>query len=454
MYTFKRIVAIVGRPNVGKSTLFNRLSGTGKNVAIVDDKPGVTRDRNYIDCNWCGQNFTLVDTGGLDPTDSDHIFVTNTGKQVKKAIQEASVILFVVDINDGINPLDTEVAELLRRSGKTVILVINKIDYKTNYDLYVFAKLGFKEKIEVSASHGINIGNLLDDIVRHLSTTENNEDISDESLIKIAIVGKPNVGKSSLTNFILGEERSIVTEVPGTTRDSIHSYFQINDKNYMLIDTAGIRKLNKISDNIEFYSVNRSFKSIEQADVVLLLLDGTDAISEQDEKIAGYIEEAGKACILVVNKWDIVDKSEQTINNTKEKIYERMPFMDFAPMVFISAHTGLKVNKLLELIPQIYSLYTSRISTNNLNKVFRNILAEKRPIFSNSGKNKLVFISQAGIKPPSFLVFHRGTGKLYETYIRYIKNKIRANFPFTGVPIRIKIKKSNPRAVEGEVKHI
>ncbi|MBI5206353.1 MAG: ribosome biogenesis GTPase Der [Candidatus Firestonebacteria bacterium] len=434
-------VAIVGRQNVGKSTLFNRLS-VGRNIAIVDSTPGVTRDRNYIDCNWQGNIFLLIDTGGLAPNEKENIFIINTEKQVNIAIQEADLIIFVVDLKDGITAIDKKIADILRKCGKPVINVVNKIDYKEQNNIYEFSKLGFKDIIAISASHGINIGDLLDKIVMNLNFMESPPECSEPNLIKIAIAGKPNVGKSSLLNYILGEERAIVTEIPGTTRDSVHSYFKYKDHNFMLIDTAGIRKRAKITDSIEYYSVNRTLKSIEEADIVLLLLDSTQEISEQDEKIASVIEQYGKACILVANKWDLFKKTDSDAKDLEGKIYYKMPFLEYAPIVYISALTGLKVPKLLEIIPEIYSLYTNRIKTNELNKAFRSILTEKRPIFSFGGKNKLMYITQVGIKPPNFVIFSKGSGKLHESYIRYIKNKLRTKFIFTGIPIRIKIKKT------------
>lgn len=445
------IIAIVGRQNVGKSTLFNRISGS-HNVAIVDSTAGVTRDRNYIECTWCEKIFMLVDTGGLDTINkSQDIFMTNIYRQVDKAIQEACLILFVVDINEGITSLEKSIAEKLRKSGKNVILVVNKIDYKENYNIYEFADLGFSNMIEVSASHGINIGNLMDEIISNLSAPSSNIEI--ESLIKVAIVGKPNAGKSSLTNYILGEERSIVTEFPGTTRDSIHSYFKYKDSKFMLVDTAGIRKHAKIHDKVEFYSVNRTFKAIEKSDIVLLIIDAVSEISEQDEKIAGFIEDCGKACILVVNKWDLIERGENTTKSFKEKIFARMPFMEYAPVFFISALTGLKIIKLLDTIPEIYSLWSSRIKTSQLNKFFGNIQNEKRPVFSKKGgNNRLMYISQDRIKPPTFLIYSKGAGQLQDSYIRYIKNKLRVHFPLSGVPIRLKIKRITPRSTDRRVK--
>ncbi len=449
MHYDKPVIAIVGRPNVGKSTLFNRISGS-KTTAIVDPTPGVTRDRNYIECTWCGKEFLLVDTGGLDPLEkSKNIFIDNISKQVNIAINEAALILFIVDIKEGINPIEKIVAETLRKSGKKIILVINKIDYKDKNNIYEFANLGFKDTIEISASHGINIGDLLDKISNFISTQSPIDELIDDSLIKITIVGKPNVGKSSLLNYILGEERSIVTEIPGTTRDSIHSYFKYKKSNFMLVDTAGIRKLTKIYDNVEYYSVNRTFKSIEKSDIVLLLIDATTDISEQDEKIAGYIEKEGKACIIVVNKWDIADKDTHTTKLFIENIHNRIPFMEYAPIFFISARTGLKVIKLLDIIPQIYSLYINKIPASKLNKVFKSILLEKKPVFSKKGgNNKLIFITQVGVKPPSFILFARGAGELKESYLRFIKNKLRMSFPLAGVPLNIKIKKVSSKAEE------
>ncbi|MBI4649748.1 ribosome biogenesis GTPase Der [Candidatus Desantisbacteria bacterium] len=444
------IIAIVGRQNVGKSTLFNRISGS-HNVAIVDSTPGVTRDRNYIECTWGEKNFMLVDTGGLDTINkSQDVFMPNIYKQVEKAIQEACLILFVVDINEGITSLEKNIAEKLRKSGKNVILVINKIDYKENYNIYEFRGLGFNNMIEVSASHGINIGDLLDKIISNLTIPSSN--IESDSFIKVAIVGKPNVGKSSLTNYILGEERSIVSEFPGTTRDSIHSYFKYKDNTFMLVDTAGIRKHAKIHDNVEFYSVNRTFKAIEKSDIVLLILDASSEITEQDEKIAGFIEECGKACLLVVNKWDLAEHGENAVKLFKEKIFVRMPFMEYAPVFFISAVTGLKITKLLDNIPEIYSLWAGRIKTSHLNKFFSNIQNEKRPVFSKKGgNNKLMYITQDRIKPPTFAIYFKGAGQLHDSYMRYIKNKLRINFPLTGVPIRLKIKRITSKNTDRRV---
>ncbi len=428
------IVAIVGRPNVGKSTLFNRI--IGKRVSIVDDKPGITRDRIYGETEWNGKNFTLVDTGGIEPSAKD-IILNQMKRQAYFAINTADLILFMVDGKDGLTPTDSEVAQLLRKNGKPVLLVVNKVDnYKKSFHNYEFYKLGFGDPLFISAVHGLAIGDLLDEVTDYIEKPHIS--IEDDDIIKIAIIGRPNVGKSSLINAVLGEERVIVSDIPGTTRDAIDSYFETNEKKMLFIDTAGLRKKSKISKDVEFYSNVRALGAIDRADVVLMVLDASQSISEQDKRIAGIAHDAGKAIIIIVNKWDLVEKDSHTMNDFNKKIKDEFAFIQYAPVVFISAKTGQRVNRIFELISFVMDYYTFRVKTNVLNELIREATAVSEPPSFKGRRLKIFYAVQTGIKPPTFVFFVNDTKLFHFSYIRYLENTLRQTFGFEGTPIIIK----------------
>jgi len=436
----KPIVAVVGRPNVGKSTLFNKL--VGDRVAIVDNQPGVTRDRLYRETEWCGTEFVLVDTGGLEPRNNDFM-MTNIKKQAEVAMNEADVILFVVDGKAGVTALDEEVAYLLRKKNKHVILCVNKIDnFQAQLeDTYDFWGLGFEDLVPVSAEHKVNLGDMLDIVVDHINKLELPEE---EDGIKIALIGRPNAGKSSLTNRLLGEERSIVSEIAGTTRDAVDSSFVYNDEKYVLIDTAGIRRKSKIEEDLEYYSVLRAIKSIKRADVCFLLLDGKEGITEQDKRIAGIAYEEQKPIVIVVNKWDIVEKETKTMQKMREYLRAELPFLSYAPIEFVSALTGQRTLKLIEHVDLIHEEYHKRISTGLLNTVLKEALILNAPPTRKGRVIKINYCSQVSAAPPKFVIFCNHPELLHFSYIRYIENKFREAFGFEGCPINFVVnKKSN-----------
>jgi len=426
------IVAIVGRPNVGKSTLFNKIAG--KRISIVEDQPGVTRDRIYTEVEWQGNNFTLIDTGGIEPNSEDQI-LKQMKQQAEVAIETAEVIVFLVDGQEGITASDQEVANMLRRTKKDIILAVNKIDapkYRDN--IYEFYNLGLGEPMGISSGQALGLGDLLDEIVKHFPPE--GEEAYDELTIKVAVVGKPNAGKSSLVNKILGEERVIVSDVPGTTRDAIDTPFTVGDGKYVFIDTAGMRKRGKVFESIERYSVVRSLTAIERADVCLLLIDAKEGVSEQDSKIAGYINDQGKAVVIVVNKWDIIEKDEKTIEKYKADIKKELSFMDYAPMIFISALTGQRVNKVLELIDHVSNQAAMRISTGMLNDIISEAVLTNQPAISGGRRLKIYYATQVSVKPPTFALFVNDPSLMHFSYKRYLENQIRKAFSFEGTPIR------------------
>ncbi len=426
------IVAIVGRPNVGKSTLFNKIAG--KRISIVEDQPGVTRDRIYTEVEWQGNSFTLIDTGGIEPNSEDQI-LKQMKQQAEVAIETAEVIVFLVDGQEGITASDQEVANMLRRTKKKIILAVNKIDapkYKDN--VYEFYNLGLGEPMGISSGQALGLGDLLEEIVKHFPPE--GEEPYDEFTIKVAVVGKPNAGKSSLVNKILGEERVIVSDVPGTTRDAIDTPFTIEDSKYVFIDTAGMRKRGKVFESIERYSVVRSLTAIERADVCLLLIDAKEGVSEQDSKIAGYINDQGKAVVIVVNKWDIIEKDEKTIEKYKADIKKELSFMDYAPMVFISALTGQRVNKVLEQINHVSNQSAMRISTGMLNDIISEAVLTNQPAISGGRRLKIYYATQVSVKPPTFALFVNEPSLMHFSYKRYLENQIRKAFSFEGTPIR------------------
>ncbi len=433
----KPIVAIVGRPNVGKSTLFNKL--VGDRVAIVDNQPGVTRDRLYRETEWCGTEFILVDTGGLEPRNNDFM-MSKIKQQAEVAMNEADVILFVVDGKAGVTALDEEVAYLLRKKNKHVILCVNKIDnFQAQLeDTYEFWGLGFEDMAPVSAEHKVNLGDMLDTVVEHINKLELPQE---EEGIKIALIGRPNAGKSSLTNRLLGEERTIVSEMAGTTRDSIDSSFMYNDNKYVLIDTAGIRRKSKVEEDLEYYSVLRAIKSIKRADVCFLLLDGKEGLTEQDKRIAGIAYEEQKPIVIVVNKWDIVEKDNKTMNKMREYLRVELPFLSYAPIEFVSALTGQRTFNLISHVDMIHEEYHKRISTGLLNTVLKEALVLNAPPTRKGRVIKINYCSQVAQAPPKFVIFCNHPELLHFSYLRYIENKFREAFGFEGCPINFVVNK-------------
>lgn len=434
----KPLVAIVGRPNVGKSTLFNRL--VGGMTAIVENTPGVTRDRIYRDAEWLGRAFTVIDTGGIDFTSKEDTMLGLVRKQVNLAIQEADVILFLVDGRAGLTLDDENVAGLLRRSQKPVILVVNKVEDFTNKEaLYEFYQLGLGEPLPISAAHGMNIGDLLDEAARHFPP-QKTEDFEPD-VIKIAVVGRPNVGKSSLVNVILGQERVIVSQIPGTTRDAIDTPFTREGQRYILIDTAGMRRRGNIAESTERYSVIRSLRAVDRCDVALLVLDATEGVTEQDQRIAGYIQEAGKGAIVVMNKWDLVEKDDKTMRQFEESIRTELSFMQYAPTIFVSALTRQRVVKVIELVDFVAEQQAHRVNTGVLNEVISEAVQLTPPPTDKGKRLKILYCTQAGIKPPLFVFFVNNPELMHFSYARYLENVLRSNFGFEGSPIRIVIKK-------------
>lgn len=431
--TKKPLVAIVGRPNVGKSTLFNRL--VGRRVAIVEDTPGVTRDRIYQDAEWLDYAFTLIDTGGIEPANDD-IIASQMRRQAELAIETADVILFLVDGREGMTSADMDVAELLRRSKKPVVLAVNKVDApKFEEAKYEFYNLGLGEPIPVSATQGLNLGDLLDEVVRDFPKEVETDGAE---RINIAVVGKPNVGKSSLVNALLGEERSIVSEIPGTTRDSVDTPFSRNGRDYTLVDTAGIRRKRSVEDeSIERYSVIRSLAAIRRADVVLIVCDASQGLSEQDVRIAGYAHEEGKACVLVVNKWDLIEKDTNTMNRFKKDLGADLAFMDYVTMLFISVKNGQRVNKVLEAVDEAFEQSRRRIPTGQLNDVIGEAVTMNEPPTDKGRALKMYFATQASIQPPTFIIFVNDTEIVHFSYERYLENFFRKSFGFEGTPIRL-----------------
>ena len=430
----KPVVAIIGRPNVGKSTFFNYI--VGSRISIVEDTPGVTRDRIYGESNWRGRNFTLIDTGGIEPENND-VILTQMRLQANIAIDIADVIIFLTDVRQGVTAADEEIAVMLKKSKKPVILVCNKVDsfQKFETNIYEFYKLGMGDPMPVSASNAQGIGDVLDEIYEKLPK-EVDEDEFDER-IKVAVIGKPNVGKSSLVNKILGENRNIVSDIAGTTRDAIDSYFENENGKYLFIDTAGIRRKNKVTEKIEKYSVLRSLFAIERADVCLMLIDANEGVTEQDAKIAGEAHEAGKGIIIVVNKWDEYEKDTGTLEKYKKAIYEKLSYLSYAPIIFISAKTGQRVDKLFGMINDVNSQNSKRVTTSQLNQVINEAIAIVQPPSDKGKKLKIFYGTQASIKPPTFVIFVNSKELFHFSYERYLVNQIRKEFGLEGTPIRI-----------------
>ena len=440
----KPTVAIVGRPNVGKSTFFNYIAG--KRISIVEDTPGVTRDRVYAEANWRGRNFSIVDTGGIEP-EADDIILSQMRQQAELAIAMADVIVFVTDIKQGVTAADMDIALMLRKSKKPIILVCNKADNygKVSDDIYEFYNLGLGEPYRVSAANAIGIGDVLDAIYDKLPPISDDE--NDNEVIKVAIIGKPNVGKSSLVNKILGENRVIVSNIAGTTRDAIDSEFENEFGKYILIDTAGIRKKNKVSENLEKYSVMRSLLAVERADVCLLMIDANEGVTEQDTKIAGEAHEAGKGIIIVVNKWDEYKKDNGTLEQYKKEVYDKLSYISYAPILFISAKTGQRVNKLFELINSVASQNALRVSTAVLNQVLNEAIAIVQPPTDKGRRLRIFYMTQASTKPPTFVVFVNDKNLFHFSYERYLINQIRNEFGLMGTPVRMIVREKNEKNV-------
>lgn len=430
------IVCIVGRPNVGKSTLFNKIAG--RRIAITEDKPGVTRDRIYAEAEWLGNYFTIIDTGGLEP-DNEDIVMKNIRKQADIAIDTSDVILFVVDGVEGLTATDREVGDLLRKSGKNIVLAANKIDTrKTPDEIYEFYELGLGEPVPISSEQSLGLGDLLDELVKHFP--ENKNTSNDEDTIRVAFIGRPNAGKSSLINHIIGEERVIVTDIPGTTRDSIDSHFTIGDNNYIFVDTAGLRRKRYISEKVERYSVVRTLAAIDRADICVVVIDGTLGPTEQDTKIAGYAHDNGKAIIITVNKWDIVDKNNKTYLSFEKNIRETFGFLNYAPILFISAKTGQRIDKLLETMNTVNNNYNMRISTGVLNDIINQAVLMNQPPSDKGKRAKIYYGTQASVRPPKFVIFVNSKQLMHFSYVRYIENQIRTHFGFMGTPIRFELR--------------
>ncbi len=424
------LIAIVGRPNVGKSTFFNKV--VGRKVSITEDRPGVTRDRLYADAEWRGRVFSLVDTGGIE-LKSDDLMWKHIKKQAEVAIETAQVILFFVDGNEGLTTSDYDVADMLRRSKKPVILIVNKIDEYSEEKVFEFYSLGLGEPYPVSSEHGKGIGDVLDECVSYFEKNFGEEDDS----LKIAVVGKPNAGKSSIVNRLLGFERSIVTDIAGTTRDAIDTKFSYEGKNYTIIDTAGIRKKAKVEDDVEYYSVMRAFDAVRRADVCLLVVDSTEGLTEQDTKIIGYVHEQGKPSVIVMNKWDLIEKDTNTINKFEDKLKEDLKFMDYFKSVYVSAKTGQRAEKIMKVAEEVYANAHTRIPTGTLNDLISDTVRANEPPSYNGRRLKVYYSSQVAVAPPTFVLFVNSCELMHFSYERFLENAIRKAFDFSGTPIKI-----------------
>ncbi len=426
-------MAVVGRPNVGKSTIFNKLTGT--KISIVEDTPGVTRDRIFGEVEWLNKYFTIIDTGGIEP-ESDDIILSQMRNQAMLAVDMAHVILFVVDGKSGLTAADKEVADILRRTKKPVLLVVNKIDSKSQFDnVYDFYELGLGNPIAISGANSMGLGDLLDEVVENFPEGMNTE--YDEDVIRVAITGKPNAGKSSILNNILGEERVIVSPIAGTTRDAIDTYFEKDDNKFLLIDTAGIRRRSKVYENVERFSVIRSMSAVDRADVVLIVIDATEGVTEQDTKIAGIAHDEGKACIFVINKWDLIEKDNKTMGNFRMSVREKFPFMTYAPILFVSAVSNQRIGKILETVVQVSAEQNKRVTTSVLNQVIGEAIMLNQPPSDKGRRLKIYYGTQTGVKPPTFNLFINDKELTHFSYTRYLENRLRENFGFEGTSIKI-----------------
>lgn len=430
----KPIVAIIGKPNVGKSTFFNYLAGS--RISIVQDTPGVTRDRVYADTNWRGRNFTLIDTGGIEP-ESEDIILSQMREQANLAINMADVIIFLTDVRQGVTAADREIALMLKKSGKPIVLVCNKADNfeKDRQEIYEFYNLGIGDPFPISATNALGIGDVLDEIYEKFPPKQEGED--EEDVIKVAVIGKPNVGKSSLINKILGQNRAIVSNIAGTTRDAIDTPFENENEKYVLIDTAGVRKKSKVTESIEKFSIMRTLLAIERADVCLMMIDAQEGVTDQDAKIAGEAHEAGKGIIIVVNKWDAVEKENGTLEKYQKTIYEKLSYLSYAPVIFISAKTGQRVQKLFEMINEVAEENSKRIGTSVLNQVINEAIAIVQPPTDKGKRLKIFYGTQASTKPPTFVIFVNNKELFHFSYERYLVNQIRKEFGLKGTPVRI-----------------
>lgn len=445
----RSVVAIVGRPNVGKSTLFNKL--TGKRISIVDDTAGVTRDRVYGECEWRGRKISVIDTGGIELDKNQDVISQEIRNQAEIAIELADVVVFVVDLKTGLVSSDYDICNILKKSSKKVILCVNKCDSigtEEDYNFYEFYNLGLGELFKVSSVHGHGTGDLLDEIYKYLPEKNNSEE---NNKISVAIIGKPNVGKSSLVNFLSGDNRSIVSDIAGTTRDAIDINISNKYGDYVFIDTAGIRKKSKITDKIEKYSILRAKMAIEKSDVCLILIDATEGATEQDTKIAGLAHEAGKACVIIVNKWDLISKDNQTFESYKKKIKEKFLFMSYAPVLFISAKTGQRVSEIYDYINKVYEFSSMRISTGTLNDVLARAII-KTPTPTHKGKKlKIYYMTQVSVKPPTFVFFVNKAELFHFSYQNYIKNNLREIFGFTGTTLHFIIREKSEQKFEPQI---
>lgn len=433
----KPVVAIVGRPNVGKSTLFNVIAGD--TISIVKDTPGVTRDRIYADCTWLNMNFTLIDTGGIEPDSSD-IILSQMREQAEIAIATADVIVFIVDVRQGLVDADSKVADMLRKSHKPVILAVNKVDSLAKFgnDVYEFYNLGIGDPIPVSGASRLGIGDLLDEVVKHFDASQMEEEEDDRP--RIAVVGKPNVGKSSLINKLLGENRVIVSNIAGTTRDAIDTEITWNGKEYVFIDTAGLRRKNKIKEELERYSIIRTVTAVERADVVLVVIDAVEGVTEQDAKIAGIAHERGKGVIIIVNKWDAIEKNDKTMYEYEKNVRQVLSYMPYAEIMYVSAKTGQRLPKLFDMIDMVLENQTLRISTGVLNEIMMEAVAMQQPPSDKGKRLKLYYITQVAVKPPTFVIFVNDKELMHFSYTRYLENKIREAFGFKGTSLKFFIR--------------
>ena len=436
------IVAVVGRPNVGKSSLFNKI--VNQRLSIVEDTPGVTRDRIYCDTEWNGVKFTLVDTGGIEPRTND-VILSQMRAQAQVAMDKADVVIMVVDIQSGMTSTDADVAQMLLKANKKVVLCVNKVDKPGAEppEIYEFYNLGLGDPFGVSAVHGRGIGDLLDEVVKELKDAP--EEPEYEGAIKVALIGKPNVGKSSLVNYMLGEKRMLVSDIPGTTRDAVDSVKENKYGKFVFIDTAGLRKKSKVNENIERYSVVRSYMAVDRADVVLIMIDANEGVTEQDTKIAGFAHERGKASVIVVNKWDIVEKDDKTMNKIKEKVVEDLKYMSYAPVIFISAKTGQRVEKLYELINYVHEQHGRRVSTGVLNDVLADATTKVQPPTDKGKRLKIFYMTQPATNPPTFVAFCNDADLFHFSYQRYLENQIRQTFGLEGTPIRFIVREKNEK---------
>ncbi len=433
----KPVVAVVGRPNVGKSTLFNVLAG--ERIAIVKDTPGVTRDRIYADASWLDHNFTLIDTGGIEP-DSKDIILSQMREQAQIAIDTADVILFLTDVRQGLLDADDKVADLLRRSGKPVVLVVNKVDSFEKFmpDVYEFYNLGIGEPVPISAASMLGIGDMLDEVIRHFPKKSGEEEEDDRP--KVAIIGKPNVGKSSLVNRLLGETRVIVSDIAGTTRDAVDTAIRYNGEEYVFIDTAGLRRKSKVKEDLERYSIIRAVTAVERADVTLLVIDATEGVTEQDAKIAGIAHDRGKGIVIVVNKWDAVEKDDKTMQKHTERIRQILSFMPYAEIMFISAKTGQRTGKIFDMIRMVMENNSMRISTGVLNEIVTEAVAMQQPPSDKGKRLKIYYSTQVSVKPPTFVIFVNEKQLMHFSYVRYLENRIRDAFGFRGTSLKFIIR--------------